>query len=157
MKKVYRGLWYIKSDRSYYKWVGYVRYLGILLGDRLNWKEHIIALCQKLTKILIAFKLIKNLVPTRYRDQLYYAYVSKLQRIQNKIIKVLYKKNGWHQQEQDFHKELKRAQDLGVQIEFGYCMATRPCAESVSDVTCTGPGGSRLPYNADGEKKESVF
>ena len=56
------------------KRVSHVRYLGILLDDKLNWGQHINFLCHKLTKILSAFKLIKNLVPIRYRHQLYYAY-----------------------------------------------------------------------------------
>lgn len=36
--------------------------------------EDIIALCQELSKILSAFKLIKNVLPTRYRGQVYYAF-----------------------------------------------------------------------------------
>ncbi len=67
-------------------------------------------------------------MPTRYRHQLYYAYhysqvtcgievfgktaksnISKIQRIQNKIIKVLYKKE-WLTPTDDLHKELKLLQ-----------------------------------------------
>ncbi len=49
-------------------------YLDILLGDKFNWGEHLIFLCQKLTKILSAFNLMKKFVPTGYRQQLYYSY-----------------------------------------------------------------------------------
>ncbi len=51
-----------------------VRYLGILLDDHLNWISHINFLCSKLTQILSAFKLIKNLIPYQYRQQLYYGF-----------------------------------------------------------------------------------
>ena len=54
--------------------VDYIRYLGFLLDDQLNWKMHINQLCGNLTKILSAFKLIKRLVPIKFKRHLYYAY-----------------------------------------------------------------------------------
>ncbi len=94
--------------------VNYVRYLGILLDDQLNWKFHISHLCNSLTKVISAFKLIKTLVPLQFKRQLYYAYcfsrisygievygasskiyIRKIQVIQNGILKTLYNKDRY--------------------------------------------------------------
>ncbi len=102
-----------------------VKYLGTYLDDQLNWKPHINYLSQKQTKILCAFKLIKNLLPKQYRYQLYHAYhysqicygietygivtksnLNKIQSLQNKIIKVVFNKD-WLTPTNDLHRELK--------------------------------------------------
>ncbi len=52
-----------------------VKYFGIYLDENLNWKAHINYLCQQLTEILSAFKLIKNLASPKLEiSQLYDAY-----------------------------------------------------------------------------------
>ena len=105
-----------------------VRYLGLLLDDQLKWNNHINCLVQKLTNILCAFRLIKNLVPPKYKNQLYYAYcysvisydievygsttssgLSKIQRLQNKTLKVLNNKD-WLTPTKLLHSELKLLQ-----------------------------------------------
>ncbi len=101
-----------------------VRYLGILLDHHLNWISHVNFLSSKLTQTLSAFKLIKNLIPYKYRQQLYYGFcysriaygievygtasqrsIGKLQVIQNKILKILYNKD-WYTPTVILHKDL---------------------------------------------------
>ena len=61
-----------KLEKAKMSRVNYVQ-VSILLEDHLNWKFHIRYLCNNLTKVICAFKLIKRLVPFQFKHQLYYA------------------------------------------------------------------------------------
>ena len=70
----------IKIDNEVINRLKEVKYLGIILDDKLNWEAHINELIESLTKTINAFKMIKNYVPNQNKSALYYAYVySKIQ------------------------------------------------------------------------------
>ena len=90
----------------------YTKYLGVILDEELNWKDHIDSLACALTKICNSFKIIKHQVPTPNKINLYYAYIyskiqygievygfatstqlSRIQRLQNKALKILYNRD----------------------------------------------------------------
>ncbi len=100
------------------------KYLGVILDDKLNWNSHIQSITNSLVKISSAFKLINHIVPTKFRFDLYYAYVySKLaygievyghasntsmkclQVQQNRILKILFKKD-WYTNTNLLHSTL---------------------------------------------------
>ncbi len=85
---------------------------------------HINQLCGNLTKNLSAFKLIKRLVPIKFKRHLYYAYcfsriaygievygaasnscIHKLQVVQNRILKTMYNKD-WYTSTSILHRNL---------------------------------------------------
>ena len=87
----------------------HVKYLGLILDDKLTWREHISDLETKLIKILRSFKIMKQWLPEKEKLQLYYAYfhskvkygiqlygtanrasIKKIQILQNKTIKTLF-------------------------------------------------------------------
>jgi len=114
----------IKFGCEYIQRVSNVRYLGMMIDDKLEWKCHFENLYKNLVKRSSTFKFIKNYVPHKCKKQLYYAYVysriiygveiygaankyllNKLQRLQSKILKILYNKD-WYTPTNDLHKSL---------------------------------------------------
>ena len=88
----------------------FVKYLGIILDARLDFKEYITQLTKKLIKIIGAFKIIKNFIPNNNKMKLYNAYfhsklnygievygscacryLKKVDILQHKALKVLFK------------------------------------------------------------------
>ena len=117
------------------------------------------SLCNNLTKIVSAFKLIKKKdlvsVPFRFNRQLYYAYcfswityaievycassksyIQKLQIIQNRILKTLYNKD-WHTPTKLLHKSLNLLQITDIaslfQLTFFHNHQHRNLPEIFSD------------------------
>ena len=104
-----------------------VKYLGIILDDKLNWEAHINELKKSLTKTINAFKIknkIKIFVPNQNKPALYYAYeyskiqygievyssakdkwINKTQIKQNRALKVLFNKD-FFTPTQELHKDL---------------------------------------------------
>ena len=87
-----------------------VQYLGMLLDEKLYWHEHVTQTCASLIKYFGIFNHIKNFVSVKIARQLYFAFVysriqygieiygncaketlSKLQVMQNKLLKLLLK------------------------------------------------------------------
>ena len=114
----------IKIDNEVINRVKEVKYLGIILDDKLNWEAHINELNKSLTKTINAFKIIKNFVPNQNKSALYYAYVyskiqygievyssakdkwiNKTQIKQNRALKVLFNKD-FFTPTQKLHKDL---------------------------------------------------
>ena len=52
-----------------------VRSLGILLDNRLTFKDHVLLIKQKINKSLFFISRMRNILPIRARKQLYYSYV----------------------------------------------------------------------------------
>ena len=105
--------------------VKYTRYLGLQLDDKIEWNEHHEILKAKLKKTLQAFKIVKNYLTTEQKRVMYYAYffsrlqygielfghttkghMKELQVLQNKAIKVLYKKE-FRTPTKQLHKDCK--------------------------------------------------
>ena len=101
------------------------KYLGLLLDEKLIWQEHIDDLIAKITKIIQAFKIVRNYVGPDNKKALYYAYVNsriqygielfsmtnnpalkKLQIKQNRALKALYNKE-YRTPTIELHKETK--------------------------------------------------
>jgi hypothetical protein len=55
--------------------VSNVKYLGMTIDERLEWKIHSENLIRKLVRISGTFKFLRNYVPYKCKKQLYYAYV----------------------------------------------------------------------------------
>ena len=106
------------------KRVEHVRYLGMYIDEKLSWKYHVYNILKQLSKTSSSFKFIRNHVPHQCKKQLYYSFVhskiiygievygntnksllTKLQVIQNKILKILYKKD-WYLSTNTLHKEI---------------------------------------------------
>ncbi len=49
----------------------YVKFLGVIIDENLNWKQHIISTRNKIVKITYCMKTIKNLLPLKYKKTLY--------------------------------------------------------------------------------------
>ena len=115
------------GDKSI-KRVNSVKYLGIIIDDKLNWSAQVNQVCEALMKLTSSFKIIKHYVPEKCKRQLYYAYVhskikyglevyghtsktniNKIQKLQNKILKILFNKD-WYTPTLALHKELNLLQ-----------------------------------------------
>ena len=111
-KTIHDQLNNIKVGNSIIKRVKSATYLGVTLDENLSWSGHINKLCNSLTKIGNAFKVIKYRIPDKNKVQLYYAYVyskiqygievygrcnmktiKKVQTKQNRALKILYSKD----------------------------------------------------------------
>jgi hypothetical protein len=104
--------------------VSNVKYLGMIIDDKLKWKCHYENMYKNLIRQSSTFKFIKNYVPYKCKKQLYYAYVysrinygveiygiadkyllDKLQRSQSRLLKILYNKD-WYTPTNELHKNL---------------------------------------------------
>ena len=65
----------IKIEDTTIKKVPSAKYLGIILDEKLDWKEHIEAVTASLAKITNSLKIVKNFVPHKNKHLLYYAYI----------------------------------------------------------------------------------
>ena len=102
----------IKIEDTTIKKVPSAKYLGIILDEKLDWKEHIEAVTASLAKITNSLKIMKNFVPHKNKHLLYYAYIyskikygievygtanatqiKKVQVKQNRALKVLFNKD----------------------------------------------------------------
>lgn len=87
-----------------------IKYLGILIDDKLHWDAHIEGTSKKLTKLIYSFKKLRNILSTRDLKRVYYAlchslleygivgwgsaasnHVKRLKKTQNWIIKTILK------------------------------------------------------------------
>ena len=110
--KVPRALNNIMINNIKVERVESVKYLGMTLDEKLNWKEHTEKLLTKLTKTNQAFKIVKNFVSNKQKAALFYAYfysslqygievysqgtnknLKKLQVKQNRALKILHHKD----------------------------------------------------------------
>ena len=55
--------------------VNHFKYLGIIIDDRLLWKEHIIHICSKISQGLYGMRRVKHYVSKHILVKLYYAFV----------------------------------------------------------------------------------
>ena len=86
-----------------------VKYLGVVIDDRLMWHDHVDSLCQSLMKYFGIFNRIKHYVTNKIARQIYFAFIfsrinygikvygtcsshilSKIQTMQNKLLKLFY-------------------------------------------------------------------
>ena len=114
------------------KRVSNVCYLGMTIDECLKWDLHVQSLCNCLTKYFNIFYNIRSIVPTNLKRLLYFAFVhskisygielygscrptllSKIQVMQNKLLKVLYHKHP-RTNTDTLHHELKllKVQDI---------------------------------------------
>ena len=115
----------IKIEDTTIKKVPSAKYLGIILDEKLDWKEHIEAVTASLAKITNSLKIVKNFVPHKNKHLLYYAYIyskikygievygtanatqiKKVQVKQNRALKVLFNKDFLTPTD-SLHKELE--------------------------------------------------
>jgi len=101
-----------------------VKYLGMYINETLDWKLHVDAIAKSMIRTAGTFKFIRNRVPNQCKTQLYYAYcyskllygievygdlkrslVDKLQVLQNKVLKILFRKD-WFTSTNLLHKDL---------------------------------------------------
>ena len=99
-------------------------FLGLIVDERLTWKEHLDSLNEKLLKITNSFKIIKHYIPDKAKYQFYYAYIysriqygievygvadkkylKQIQIRQNRSLKVLFSKD-FHTPTVVLHKDL---------------------------------------------------
>ena len=109
-----------------------VKYLGVTLDEHLNWNEHVQEVCNSLKRCFSTFYNVKNYINLDQARTIYYSLVySKIkyalaiygttskenilliQRLQNKLLKVLTKKN-YRYSTNKLHNELKilKVEDL---------------------------------------------
>jgi len=101
------------------------KYLGMYLDEKLSWSHHVEYICNKLVRLKGAFNYLADMLTEENIKQLYYAYVfphvkygieiygtcsdllmKKLQTEQNKLLKILCRKNRRYPTNQ-LHSELK--------------------------------------------------
>ena len=101
-----------------------VKYLGLMIDEKLSWKDHIDYLIVSLSKFYGIFNKIKYFVPKRHKLAIYNAYVlskicygieiygsmsetlsNRLQIVSNKLLKILFNMSPFHSTNQ-LHKEL---------------------------------------------------
>ena len=102
-----------------------VKYLGMYIDENLKWDKHVNNLCNLLTKNFHMFYSIRNLLPDKLKKQLYFSLVysrilygielygacratllNRVQILQNKLLKVLYKL-PYRTSTNDMHYKLK--------------------------------------------------
>ena len=123
--KIHKDLNRLRIGNNNIKHVPNIKYLGIIIDEKLSWKEHSENVIRDLIKIISTFKLIRHYIPNKCKKQLYYAYVyskisygleiygnasralmKKIQVLQNKSLKILYKKD-WYMNTNILHIELQ--------------------------------------------------
>ena len=101
-----------------------VKYLGLIIDEKLSWKDHTDYLIASLSKFYGIFNKIKHLVPKQHKLTIYKAYVltkvrygieiygsfnetlsNRLQIVSNKLLKILFNMSPFHSTNQ-LHKEL---------------------------------------------------
>ena len=101
-----------------------VKYLGLIIDEKLSWKDHTDYLIASLSKFYGIFNKIKHLVPKQHTLTIYKAYVlskirygieiygsfnetlsNRLQIVSNKLLKILFNMSPFHSTNQ-LHKEL---------------------------------------------------
>ena len=61
----------IMCNNNTIEYVTNFKFLGIIMDDKLTWKEHINSICGKLLKIIYILRTIKNIVPTNTLRTIY--------------------------------------------------------------------------------------
>ena len=101
-----------------------IKYLGTHLDETLNWNEHVRQVCKSLMKYFGIFSKIRSFVTPKISRQLYFAFIysrinysielygtsskeqlSKVQILQNKLLKLLYSRESRTPTEQ-LHKDI---------------------------------------------------
>ena len=99
----------IKVNDFMIKRVKVIKYLGMHIDENLKWDKHVNTLCNTLSRNFHLFYSIRNIIPGTLKKELYYSLIfsrimygielygscrktllSKVQTIQNKLLKVLY-------------------------------------------------------------------
>ena len=101
-----------KKMCPYIKETDFYKYLGVTFDNKFNWKEHIRQLIKKMNSIMTKLYGLRNILSKENKKIIYFAWVEshlryaincyafasdynikRLQKVQNKIIKLLFKKN----------------------------------------------------------------
>ena len=113
VKGVYNSVQHtVKIDSDVIARKHHCKFFGIMIDDKLNWSEHINYMHSQLSKSLYALNCSKHLIPTSYMrtlydslihaymyltygillwDSTYQTYMNKLEIIQKKAIRCIYK------------------------------------------------------------------
>ena len=92
--------------------ISHTKYLGLIIDEKLSWKEHVNQLCIKLNSLFPIFYNIRNFISINHAQTIYYAMVASrikygliiygsadkgvmqpIQTLQNKLVKVLLNRN----------------------------------------------------------------
>ena len=123
-----------------------VKYIGLILDEKLTFKEHASSTIKSVTKFFGLFKNIKDHVSSKLARQLYFAFIysrlkygievygncakslfNKLQTVQNRLLKFLFKKPPLFGTD-DLHNEI-RILKLNDLFEFSTSLIVRDCLE----------------------------